>query len=153
MTLRSITFILSLFILVSCSNKVNGQIAIYYKDNQDKRVNLENESYYDIEQKPTIFFIEDYNSQTKGIYIIEVYRIIPTEGKAHNHFYKSFSLTTSELSNGFDLKGIFDEVTSPFIQTGGFIINVCKTNKTTYLKLKDKDQCLSNAEFRVLSGR
>lgn len=152
MKLKSLILTISLFCLSSCNNIANAQLAVFYKDSLDRKVNLTDESYYDIEQKPTMFFIEDNNIQPNRIYIVEIYRLISSENNAQKHFYKSFSLTSSELSEGINLKGIFTEVTSPFIQTEGFIISVCKTEKKSYLNLNDKNQCLLNKEFRVLSG-
>lgn len=126
--------------------EVQGQsFGIYYIGEQDGKVLLENETFYDVEEKPTVFYIQK-EGVDKGIYIVEVYRIIDSE----RHFYKSFILNESNMEKGFDVTGIFTDITSPFINTSGFVLTVCRTDKQHYPKLKRKDECDLSDEFKVL---
>jgi len=142
---KKIFVLLSLTWLFMGCNARAQVINIYYIDNQGSKVVLEKETFYDVEEKPTVFYIQD-KDEKKGIYIIEVYRFIGSE----RHFYKSFTLSGPDISNGFNLEGIFTDITSPFINSSGFVLKVCRTDKQHYLRLKKRDECNFSDEYKVL---
>lgn len=127
-----------------CVAQSQDELKLYYIDSQSQKVFLDVETFYDIEKKPTTFHIENIDSH--AIYIIELYRIIDLE----SHFYKSYTLSYSEIKSGFEAKGLFADVTSPFIVPSGIIIKICKTDKQHYLKLINRDQCALLVEYRIL---
>jgi hypothetical protein len=130
--------------VVGCIGRDQEAVMIYYVDSQGQRVLLKSESYYDVEEKPTVFFIQ--NPSEKFIYIVEVYRIIDSK----EHFYRSFSLSNSDFASGFDLEGVFTNITTPFVVSTGFTIKICRSDKKNYLKLNRRDQCNLSSEYKIL---
>lgn len=139
-------FITSLFLIWMYNGCLaqNKNIKVYYIDNQEDKVYLDKKSFYDIEEKPTIYYID--NPVNKSIYIIEIYRLI----NSTEHFYRSFTISDLDIGNGFDIKGVFTDVTSPFITPAGYVIRICRTDKEHYLKLKSREQCSLSVEYKIL---
>jgi len=141
----------TVFVLTGCKSNAQ-QLGVYYMNNQGQKVFLDAESTYDTEEKPVNYFVTSDGAADDAIYIVEVYRILSSPNKPEHHFYKSFSISSSEISNGFDISGVFSEITSPFIISDGFVLSVCKSKRSDYLKLDSKDQCESQVQFKVLKG-
>ncbi len=144
---KILVLMLSVWLFNGCVAQSQDEIKLYYINSQDQKIFLDRKSFYDIEEKPVIYHIDNIDSQ--AIYIIELFRIIDLE----RHFYKSYSLSYSEIKSGFEVRGLFTDVTSPFIIPSGIIIKICKTDKQHYLKLKNREQCTLLVEFKILKSK
>ncbi|MFW6327937.1 MAG: hypothetical protein ACOC2F_06450 [Bacteroidota bacterium] len=142
-------FVIVFFIIQGCSFLYAQHMGLYYIGIDETKVKLKPISYYDIEEKPKVFYLQ--NIDDNAIYIIEIFRIIKNEKNSENHFYKSFSLTAPEMKNGFSVDGVFSELTSPFIISEGLVINLCKTQKSNYMNLQDRNNCLLFEEYLILT--
>ena len=122
-------------------------INLFYFNSQKEKISLEQNSLYDIESKPHLFFTDCRNCQD-GIFLIEIYRFIDKE----KHFYKSFTFFDSEITEGISINGMMDEVSSRFITTNGFSIEICFINKKDYLNIKNKNDCLAYRNYNFYYG-
>ena len=146
-------FILSTiaFLVTQCNIHAQG-LNVYYLSSSGEKLFLTKESVYDIETKPNKFYLEDSNVKAGDIYIIEVYRLVKSDVGIVEHFFKSFSLSGTELTDGIDLNGVFTWITSPFVTSTGFTIKICKTDKGSYLRLKSRENCDCRSEFKIFTG-
>lgn len=135
------------WVFVGCIAQSKDDIKIFFIDSQGERMFLDRESFYDVEEKPTVYYIN--NPDSKSIYIVEIYRVIDSK----EHFYRSFSLSQSDIGSGFNVGGLFSDVTSPFIVSSAFIIRICRTDKQHYLKLKSREQCGLSIEYKILKSQ
>ncbi|MCK6612465.1 MAG: hypothetical protein L6Q78_15670 [Bacteroidia bacterium] len=132
-----------LLLLLAASAGLAQNIKLYYLTAQKEKVYLTQDSDYDTENKPSLFFLD--KPDKKSIYIVEVYRIIHSQ----EHFYKSWSMTDAELEGGFNTSALFSDVTSPFIHPSAILIKICRTSQQNYLKLKQREDCALYQEFRL----
>lgn len=144
---RLLTLMFMAWVFVGCIAQPKDDIKVYFIDSQCERVFLDGESFYDVEEKPTVYYID--NPESNSIYIVEIYRVIDSK----EHFYRSFSLSQSDIGSGFDVGGLFSDVTSPFIVSSAFIIRICRTDQQHYLKLKSREQCGLSVEYKILKSQ
>lgn len=97
------------WVFVGCIAQSKDDIKIFFIDSQGERMFLDRESFYDVEEKPTVYYIN--NPDSKSIYIVEIYRVIDSK----EHFYRSFSLSQSDIGSGFNVGGLFSDVTLSLI--------------------------------------
>jgi hypothetical protein len=135
------------WVFAGCIAQSKDDIKVFFIDSQGERLFIDKESFYDIEEKTTVYYID--NQDIKSIYIVEIYRIIDSK----EHFYRSFSLSQSDFGSGFDVGGVFSDLTSPFIVSSAFIIRICRTDKQHYLKLKSREQCGLSVEYKILKSQ
>lgn len=138
-------------LLTQCKVKAQG-LDVYYLNNGGEKIILAKESAYDVENKPSKFYLKDSDFVDSNVYVIEIYHLIKSKNGTSEHFFKSYSLSSSELSEGFDLNGIFTWITSPFVVSTGFTIRICKTDRDSYLKLKSREDCIAKTKFTVFTG-
>jgi len=130
-------YALLIFIQIGCQAQ-NQKFSVIYIQSDGEKILLSDEHVYDNEEKPYVFYIVDKFSEN-DIYIIELYRLIGED----EHFYKSFTFRAKEIGEGFNVEGVFSDVTSPFIVPYGFIIQICKTERSAYRELKSYNDCQS----------
>jgi hypothetical protein len=135
-----------IFILLGDSEVLGQNMAVqlFYFDYGHNKIFLKNTTPYDLENKPKILFIKK-NSVGEKIYIIDVYRKISSE----RHYYRSYIVSQSNLAEGINIAGAFEDNTTPFITVNAVVISICETDKENYLKLKNIDDCFFIQEYTI----